>query len=56
MNIPFNDFTIEGIGLNELFDPEDSVGIVSAESMTLRGDMCHAVHIEEYVRYIHAAT
>ncbi|MFM2617357.1 hypothetical protein AAFX26_09100 [Vibrio alginolyticus] len=39
MNIPFNDFTIEGIGLNELFDPEDSVGIVSAESMTLRGDV-----------------
>ncbi|GAM67974.1 hypothetical protein JCM19241_5271 [Vibrio ishigakensis] len=43
MNIPFNDFTIAGVRLNDLFDPEDSVGVVTAESLTLRGDVtyCH---------------
>lgn len=39
MNIPFNDFTIAGVRLNDLFDPEDSVGVVTAESLTLRGDV-----------------
>ena len=39
MNIPFTDFVIDGIGLNELFDPLGSVGVVNAESFTLRGDV-----------------
>ncbi|MDE1263652.1 hypothetical protein [Vibrio aestuarianus] len=39
MNIPFNDFTIQGVRLNDLFDPEDTVGVVSAESMNIRGDI-----------------
>ncbi len=39
MNIPFTDFIIEGVGLNEFFDPFGSVGVVNAESFTLRGDV-----------------
>ncbi|HHF3023638.1 TPA: hypothetical protein ACPJ0Z_001874 [Vibrio diabolicus] len=39
MNIPFNDFTIDGVRLNDLFDPEDTVGIVNAESFSIRGDV-----------------
>ncbi|USD43344.1 hypothetical protein J4N42_22445 [Vibrio sp. SCSIO 43135] len=39
MNIPFTDFVIEGVGLNELFDPLGSIGVVNAESFTLRGDV-----------------
>ncbi|MGR5130889.1 hypothetical protein [Vibrio alfacsensis] len=39
MNIPFNDFTIGGVRLNDLFDPEDSIGIVNAESFSIRGDV-----------------
>ncbi|ELA6661946.1 hypothetical protein RC859_003317 [Vibrio alginolyticus] len=39
MNIPFNDFTIDGVRLNDLFDPEDTVGIVNAESFSVRGDV-----------------
>lgn len=39
MNIPTNDFVIGGIRLNELFDPSDTLANVSAESLTLRGDV-----------------
>ncbi|ENO1894138.1 hypothetical protein ACOIXN_003920 [Vibrio vulnificus] len=39
MNIPFNDFVIDGVRLNDLFDPEDTVGIVNAESFSIRGDV-----------------
>ncbi|WP_372075397.1 hypothetical protein [Vibrio amylolyticus] len=39
MNIPFNDFTIDGVRLNDLFDPEDSIGTVKAESLNIRGDI-----------------
>ncbi|CAH1568108.1 conserved exported hypothetical protein [Vibrio owensii] len=39
MNIPFNDFTIDGVRLNDLFAPEDTVGIVNAESFSIRGDV-----------------
>ncbi|PTP39331.1 hypothetical protein CWO07_01835 [Vibrio splendidus] len=39
MNVPFNDFTIGGARLNDLFDPDDSVGIVNAESLSIRGDV-----------------
>lgn len=39
MNIPMNDFTIAGVRLNDLFDPEDSVALVNAESFTVRGDV-----------------
>ncbi|MEH0741059.1 hypothetical protein H4F05_05990 [Vibrio cholerae] len=39
MNVPFNDFVIEGVRLNELFDPEQSIGIVNAESLSVRGDV-----------------
>ncbi|WP_047043889.1 hypothetical protein [Vibrio mexicanus] len=39
MNIPFTDFVIEGVGLNDLFDPLGSIGVVNAESFTLRGDV-----------------
>ncbi|MBT9241325.1 MULTISPECIES: hypothetical protein [Vibrio] len=39
MNVPFNDFTIGGVRLNDLFDPDDSVGIVNAESLSIRGDV-----------------
>lgn len=39
MNIPFNDFTIDGVRLNDLFDPEDSIGSVNAESLNIRGDV-----------------
>lgn len=39
MNIPFTDFIIEGVGLNEFFDPFGSIGVVNAESFTLRGDV-----------------
>lgn len=39
MNIPFNDFTIDGVRLNDLFDPEDSIGTVKAESLNIRGDV-----------------
>lgn len=39
MNIPFNDFNINGIHLNELFAPEDSFGVVNAESLNVRGDV-----------------
>ncbi|WP_425671120.1 hypothetical protein ACPSL3_20655 [Vibrio owensii] len=39
MNLPFNDFNIMGIGLNDLFDPSKSIGTVNAESLSLRGDV-----------------
>lgn len=39
MNIPFNDFNINGVHLNELFAPEDSFGVVNAESLSVRGDV-----------------
>ncbi|WP_394131744.1 hypothetical protein [Shewanella maritima] len=39
MNIPFNDFTIDGIRLNDFFDPADTIGVVNAQSLTLRGDV-----------------
>lgn len=39
MNVPFNDFTIDGIRLNDIFDPEDSIGVVNAESVSVRGDV-----------------
>jgi hypothetical protein len=39
MNIPFTDFVIDGVRLNDLFDPEDTVGIVNAESFNIRGDV-----------------
>ncbi|WP_153446672.1 hypothetical protein [Vibrio algicola] len=39
MNIPFNDFVLDGVRLNELFDPEDSIGTVKAESLSIRGDI-----------------
>lgn len=39
MNLPFTDFHIMGVGLNELFDPKESFGHVNAESFSLRGDI-----------------
>ncbi len=39
MDIPFTDFIIQGVGLNELFDPYGSIGTVNAESLTLRADL-----------------
>lgn len=39
MDIPFNDFTIQGVRLNDLFDPEDSFGVVNAESINVRADI-----------------
>lgn len=39
MDIPFTDFVIQGVGLNDLFDPFGSIGVVNAESFTLRGDV-----------------
>lgn len=39
MNMPFNDFVINGIRLNDIFSPEGSIGSVNAESFTLRGDV-----------------
>lgn len=39
MDIPFTDFVIQGVGLNDLFDPYASIGAVNAESLTLRADL-----------------
>ncbi|MBY6196378.1 hypothetical protein KUW16_04100 [Vibrio hangzhouensis] len=39
MNLPFNDFNIMGVGLNDIFDPSKSVGTVNAESLSMRGDV-----------------
>ncbi|MGL0947017.1 hypothetical protein [Vibrio vulnificus] len=39
MDIPFTDFVINGIGLNDIFDPLKSIGVVNAQSFTLRGDV-----------------
>ncbi|MBM7035314.1 hypothetical protein [Vibrio ulleungensis] len=39
MNVPTNDFVIGGIRLNEFFDPTDTFATVSAESISLRGDV-----------------
>ena len=39
MNIPFNDFVINGVRLNDIFDPEGSMGSVTAESISVRGDI-----------------
>lgn len=39
MNIPFNDFTINGVRLNDIFSPEGSLGSVTAESISVRGDI-----------------
>ncbi|WP_407701708.1 hypothetical protein [Vibrio algicola] len=39
MNIPFSDIVVDGLRLNDLFDPDDSIGIVNAQSLSLRGDI-----------------
>ncbi|MFM2607652.1 hypothetical protein AAFX30_08505 [Vibrio chagasii] len=39
MNLPMTDYVIGGMRLNDLFDPEDSVATVKAESLSIRGDM-----------------
>ncbi|MFM2666406.1 hypothetical protein AAFX24_16345 [Vibrio mediterranei] len=39
MNLPTNDFIIQGVRLNEIFDPNDTIATVAAESVTLRGDV-----------------
>lgn len=39
MNLPTNDFVIQGVRLNEIFDPNDTIATVAAESVTLRGDV-----------------
>ncbi|EGQ8172976.1 hypothetical protein ACRTC9_03615 [Vibrio vulnificus] len=39
MNLPFNNFNIMGLGLNDLFDPSKSIGTVNADSLSLRGDI-----------------
>ncbi|MFA0266381.1 hypothetical protein AB4490_06150 [Vibrio cyclitrophicus] len=38
MDIPMTDYVIGGVRLNDLFDPEDSVATVKAESVSIRGD------------------
>ncbi|UXM81856.1 hypothetical protein N7V09_19700 [Shewanella seohaensis] len=39
MDVPFDNFNIMGITLNEIFDPTQSFGVVNAESISLRGDI-----------------
>ncbi|WP_241901332.1 hypothetical protein [Vibrio sp. 10N.286.49.B3] len=39
MNIGFTDFNVMGIDFNDLFDPEESIGTVKAESLSIRGDV-----------------
>ena len=39
MEIPMTDYVIGGVRLNDLFDPEDSVATVNAESLSIRGDV-----------------
>ncbi|WP_050648671.1 hypothetical protein [Vibrio coralliirubri] len=39
MDIPMTDYVIGGVRLNDLFDPEDSVATVKAESVSIRGDV-----------------
>ncbi|CAK2501204.1 conserved exported hypothetical protein [Vibrio crassostreae] len=39
MDIPMTDYVIGGVRLNDLFDPEDSVATVKAESLSIRGDV-----------------
>ncbi|MEZ9446464.1 hypothetical protein AB4184_03195 [Vibrio splendidus] len=39
MNLPMTDYVIGGVRLNDLFDPEDSVATVKAESLSIRGDV-----------------
>ncbi|WP_299688203.1 hypothetical protein [uncultured Vibrio sp.] len=39
MDIPMTDYVIGGVRLNDLFDPEDSVATVNAESLSIRGDV-----------------
>ncbi|WP_228768313.1 hypothetical protein [Shewanella sp. TC10] len=39
MNFGFSDFDIMGVNLNELFDPYKSVAQVTAETLTLRGEV-----------------
>ncbi|MEI8673343.1 hypothetical protein P4S52_17330 [Vibrio sp. SA48] len=39
MNIPMTDYLIQGVRLNDLFDPEDSIADVHAESVSIRGDV-----------------
>ncbi|CAK1771466.1 Outer membrane protein beta-barrel domain-containing protein [Vibrio crassostreae] len=39
MDIPMTDYVIGGVRLNDLFDPEDSVATVNAESLSIRGDI-----------------
>ncbi|MFA0442672.1 hypothetical protein AB4560_22465 [Vibrio sp. 10N.222.51.C12] len=39
MDFNFTDFNIMGMGLNEFFDPEQTIAHVTAESLTIRGDV-----------------
>ncbi|QLE84604.1 hypothetical protein FLM48_05555 [Shewanella sp. Scap07] len=39
MSLPTNDFIIGGVRLNDFFDPNDTFADVTAEAMTLRGDI-----------------
>lgn len=39
MDVPFTDFNVAGVDFNQLFDPAKSLGSVSANSLTLRGDV-----------------
>ena len=39
MDIPMTDYVIGGVRLNDLFDPEDSIATVKAESLSIRGDV-----------------
>ncbi|WP_210450016.1 hypothetical protein [Vibrio crassostreae] len=39
MDVPMTDYVIGGVRLNDLFDPEDSVATVKAESLSIRGDV-----------------
>ncbi|TCV23871.1 hypothetical protein [Vibrio crassostreae] len=39
MDVPMTDYVISGVRLNDLFDPEDSVATVKAESLSIRGDV-----------------
>ncbi|MGR5268787.1 hypothetical protein ACPV5R_13635 [Vibrio astriarenae] len=39
MDIPLNDFVIQGVRLNDLFDPSESSATVNAESFSIRGDV-----------------
>ena len=39
MDVPMTDYVISGVRLNDLFDPDDSVATVKAESLSIRGDV-----------------